>query len=76
MVRFIHSSDLHLGKSFGAFPEEVRAKLRSARQDAISDLAVAAGEGDAKYILLAGDTFDAETPRKTNVSLSTAMRAI
>ena len=67
MIRFIHSSDLHLGKPFGAFPEEVRAKLRSVRQDAISDLAVAARKGGAKYVLLGGDTFDAETPRPTTI---------
>ena len=67
MVRFIHSSDLHLGKPFGAFPEEVRAKLRSVRQDAISDLAVAARKSGAKYVLLGGDTFDAETPKPTTI---------
>jgi DNA repair exonuclease SbcCD nuclease subunit len=67
MFRFIHSSDLHLGKPYGAFPEEVRAKLRSVRQDAITGLSVAARKGGAKYVLLAGDTFDAETPKPTTI---------
>lgn len=67
MIRFIHTSDLHLGKPFGGFPEDVRAKLKSIRHDAISRLALAAREGGAKYILLAGDTFDAETPQPTTI---------
>lgn len=62
MIRFLHSSDLHLGKPFGRFPEEVRGRLREARNDVISRLAAAARKGGAEVILLAGDTFDAETP--------------
>ncbi len=62
MIRFLHSSDLHLGKTFGRFPEDVRARLRQARMDAISRLAqVARGHG-AGHVLLAGDTFDQQTP--------------
>lgn len=62
MIRFLHASDLHLGKPFGTFPEDVRGRLRQARQDAIGKLAEAARAGGASHILLAGDTFDAETP--------------
>lgn len=60
--RFLHSSDLHLGKPFGGYPEGIRHRLREARHGAIGRLASAAREGGAKVILLAGDTFDAETP--------------
>lgn len=60
--RFLHSSDLHLGRAFGNFPEGIRHRLREARHGAIGRLAAAARSGGATTILLAGDTFDAETP--------------
>ena len=62
MFRFIHSSDLHLGKPFGRFPEDVRARLRQARADVLPRLAALANKHDASHILLAGDTFDQTTP--------------
>jgi hypothetical protein len=62
MIRFLHTSDLHLGKPFGRFPEDVRARLRLARFGAIARLADAARRASAPFVLLAGDTFDAETP--------------
>jgi hypothetical protein len=61
-VRFLHSADLHLGKPFGAFPDDIRHRLREARHAAIATLARKARQGGATHILLAGDTFDAETP--------------
>ena len=60
--RFIHSSDLHLGKRFGQFTGDLPAKLREARHAAIGRLAEQARNHDASTILLAGDTFDTETP--------------
>lgn len=74
MFRFLHASDLHLGKPFGGFPDEVRHRLRQARQDAIAALARAARDGGATHVLLAGDTFDAETP--TRATLRQAMNAM
>ena len=62
LIRFIHSSDLHLGKPFGRFPEDVRVRLRQARADVPLQLAAFAKEHDASHILLAGDTFDQMTP--------------
>lgn len=62
MARFLHSSDLHLGRPFARFPEDVRGRLRQARMDAIPRLAAIARAGGATHILLAGDTFDSETP--------------
>jgi DNA repair exonuclease SbcCD nuclease subunit len=60
--RFLHSSDLHLGRAFGNFPDGIRHRLREARHGAIGRLAATARSGGANTILLAGDTFDAETP--------------
>ena len=60
--RFIHSSDLHLGRRFGNFPEEIRGRLVEARHTAIDALASAAREHQAQHVLIAGDLFDTETP--------------
>ena len=73
-LRFIHSSDLHLGKSFGAYPEAIRNRLREARHGSIARLAQAARQGGATTVLLAGDTFDAETPAPD--TLRHALRAM
>ena len=62
MFRFIHSSDLHLGKRFGNFSADLPSRLREARHSVIATLARQACEHDACTILLAGDTFDTETP--------------
>lgn len=60
--RFVHSSDLHLGKRFGQFSGDLPAKLREARHSAIGKLAAHARTHGAATVLLAGDTFDTETP--------------
>ena len=60
--RFIHSSDLHLGRRFGNFPEEIRGRLVDARHMAIEALASAARDHGAKHVFIAGDLFDTETP--------------
>lgn len=62
LFSFIHSSDLHLGKPFGRFGEDLRARLREARHQKIARLAAVARNVGARHVLLAGDTFDAETP--------------
>jgi DNA repair exonuclease SbcCD nuclease subunit len=62
MFRFLHSSDLHIGKRFANLPEDLRGRLREARHTAIDRLAQQALEHGAGTILLAGDTFDTETP--------------
>ncbi len=62
MFCFIHSSDLHLGKPFGRHAEDVRGRLRQARHGALARLAQAARDAGAQTVLLAGDTFDQETP--------------
>ncbi|MFN3549195.1 MAG: exonuclease SbcCD subunit D [Mesorhizobium sp.] len=62
MFRFLHSSDLHLGKRFGNLAEDLRGRLREARHGAIERLAERAREHGVEVILLAGDTFDTETP--------------
>jgi len=62
MFRFIHSGDLHLGKRFGNFSGDLPGRLREARHAVIGRLARHAHEQNAMTVLLAGDTFDTETP--------------
>jgi DNA repair exonuclease SbcCD nuclease subunit len=62
VISFLHSSDLHIGKPFGRFDEDLRARLREARFQKIPRLASEARAAGTKLVLLAGDTFDAETP--------------
>lgn len=62
MLRFIHSSDLHLGKRFGNFYGDLPGRLREARHAVLTRLGEHAREHGASTILLAGDTFDTETP--------------
>ncbi len=62
MFRFLHSSDIHVGKRFGNLPEDLRGRLREARHSVLERLAERARTHGASTILLAGDTFDTETP--------------
>jgi len=62
MVRFLHTSDLHLGKPFGQLPEELRGRLTEARHQSITKLAKLCRSEGAEFILVAGDVFDTGTP--------------
>ncbi|MGC4249885.1 MAG: DNA repair exonuclease [Sphingobium sp.] len=62
MARFIHSSDLHLGKRFGNFSGDLPGRLREARHAVLGKLAEQALLNGVDTILLASDTFDTETP--------------
>ncbi len=77
--RFIHASDLHLGRRFANIPEppdgNVRGRLMEARHGAIARLAAAAVANGAADILLAGDTFDTATPSPTAIRQTLAAMA-
>jgi DNA repair exonuclease SbcCD nuclease subunit len=61
-LRFLHTADIHLAKPFGRFDEETRVALRAARLDALGRIGEAARAHLAEFVLIAGDTFDAEAP--------------
>ena len=67
--RFIHASDLHLGRRFANIPQQsddnIRGRLMEARHDAIRRIADAARAHHAGHVLLAGDTFHTATPSVT-----------
>ncbi len=74
--RFIHSSDLHLGKGFGTLPEDLRGRLIEARHEVLARLAQAARDHGAAHVLLAGDTFDTTGPSdQVRRQAATAMAA-
>ncbi len=64
--RFIHASDLHIGRKFANIPQppdgNIRGRLMEARHAVIGKLAEAARSRGAAHVLLAGDTFDTATP--------------
>lgn len=64
--RFIHASDLHIGRKFANIPQppdgNIRGRLMEARHGSIGRLARAARDRGAAHVLLAGDTFDTATP--------------
>ena len=61
-IRFVHTSDLHLGKRFGTMPDTIRSRLVEARHEVIAQIADVARSKESRHILVAGDTFDTETP--------------
>ena len=67
--RFIHASDLHIGRKFANIPQpqdgNIRGRLMEARHGAIGRLASVASDRGAAHVLLAGDTFDTATPSLT-----------
>ena len=70
-MRFIHSSDLQIGKAFGRFQPDTATLLQDARQTsvrALGDAAIAAG---ASAVLIAGDLYE-----KQQMSQATIARAI
>lgn len=61
-MRFLHAADFHLGKPFGTFDEDTRAGLKAARLATLHATGALAISRGAEYVLIAGDTFDAEAP--------------
>lgn len=60
MARFLHTADLHIGRSFASrFGPETASRLRVARVGIIERLTDVAQACGAKHVLVAGDFFDA-----------------
>jgi DNA repair exonuclease SbcCD nuclease subunit len=57
-MRFIHSSDLQIGKVFMYFEPDVAALLQDARQAVVRTLGELATKNGATAVLLAGDVYD------------------
>ena len=59
-LRLLHTSDLHLGKTFGGYRDEGR--LTEARHQSIGRIAVAARDEGAVHVLVAGGLFEVVSP--------------
>ena len=70
-MRFIHTSDWQIGKTFRLVDDETLAILRAERLDVISRIGHLAQEHGAAAVLVAGDVFDV-----TGVSLTTLLQPI
>jgi DNA repair exonuclease SbcCD nuclease subunit len=70
-MKFIHSSDLQIGKAFGSFESEIGGILQDARQAAVRTLGELAAKHNAAAVLLAGDIYE-----KQQVSQQTLARSI
>lgn len=58
MVKFIHTSDWHLGMQAHFLPEEARARFAQGRFDAVERIAEIAAEEECAFVVVAGDVFD------------------
>jgi DNA repair exonuclease SbcCD nuclease subunit len=70
-MKFIHSSDLQIGKSFSFFEPEAASILQDARQAVVRTLGVAAIKSGATAVLISGDIYE-----KQHMSQQTLARSI
>lgn len=61
-MRFLHSADWQLGKSFGRFEPDLRAALGEARFDAIDAIGGIARDEGIGHVIVAGDIFYTDGP--------------
>jgi len=57
-IRFIHTGDWHLAKSFGRFAPDKQTLLRDARARIVENVGQLARTTSANFVLVAGDIFD------------------
>jgi DNA repair exonuclease SbcCD nuclease subunit len=57
-MRFVHSSDLQIGKTFGFFDLDIASLLQNERHAVLNRLGEIAIQHEAPTVLLAGDIFD------------------
>jgi DNA repair exonuclease SbcCD nuclease subunit len=67
-MRFVHSSDLQIGKGFVFLEPDVGVLLQNARLEAVTRLGEIAVQHEAFTVLLAGDIFDKQ--RLSNVTVA------
>lgn len=58
MVKFIHTSDWHLGMQAHFLPDEARARFAQDRFDAVRRIVEIAQEEECAFVVVAGDVFD------------------
>ena len=67
MVRFIHTADWQLGKTFGTLPGDLPVFARKERQEVITRIAEAAQQNKCAHVIVAGDVWDSTIPNAATV---------
>jgi DNA repair exonuclease SbcCD nuclease subunit len=70
-MRFLHTADWQIGKSFRFADDDTQAVLRAERLEAIQRIGRLAEQHDARAVLVAGDIFDVG-----NISTETLLKPI
>lgn len=65
-MKIIHTADLHLGSSFSFLSAEKRAQRRAELAGTFRRVVEYARENGVKVIMLCGDVFDSDRPRKSD----------
>ena len=68
MVRFLHTSDWHLGMTRHFLSEGVQERFTQSRFDAIRELGRIAEAEDCEFIVVSGDIFDSNLVDRKTVS--------
>lgn len=58
MIRILHTGDLHFGKKYDKYPNNISSRYKSARFEALENIIITADREKCDYIVIAGDTFD------------------
>ena len=75
-LKFFLTADWQIGRPFKWFPDEMAGRLQAARLDTIDRIGALAKTQDARFVLVAGDVFDAEgLPRKVRLQPLKRMEA-
>jgi len=62
-VRFVHTSDWQIGKTFGNIPGDAGALVRKQRIKTVEAIAALAREREVDFVLVAGDAFETNAIR-------------
>ena len=67
MIRFIHSADWQIGRSFAGMADDTAARLRAARVEVVDRIGQIAAAEQASFVLVAGDVYDSEDLSSTTL---------
>lgn len=58
MLKILHLSDLHIGKSFNKYPDKVQKVLKNQRFESLDRIVEVANDKSIDLLIIAGDLFD------------------
>lgn len=66
-VKIFHTGDIHLGMTFGGYPDNIRADLIEARYKTLAKMINLANEENCHLFIIAGDLFDKTKINKKDI---------